>query len=77
MKLDRSIWIFGFLAFFLALAPFYPEPHLFGKIQWLIGGAVGMKPVDWYDLAIHGLPISIFLLLIGFNLGRQLKTGNR
>lgn len=40
----------------LGLAPFVPEPHFFGKVKWLMGGAVGMKPMDWFDLAMHGTP---------------------
>ncbi|MCB0476800.1 MAG: hypothetical protein KDC84_01475 [Crocinitomicaceae bacterium] len=39
----------------LGLAPFTP-PHIIGKIQWVMGGAVGMKPMDWFDLFLHGLP---------------------
>ncbi|PHN07129.1 hypothetical protein [Flavilitoribacter nigricans] len=45
----------------LGLAPFTPEPHLWGKLRWLWGGAVGMQPMDWFDLLLHGLP---WLLLI-------------
>lgn len=44
----------------LGLAPFFPEPHIVGKLRWLMGGAVGMKPIDWLDLVQHGFP---FLLL--------------
>lgn len=40
----------------LGLAPFLPEPHLFGKIKWVLGGADGMQPMDWFDLAMHGAP---------------------
>ena len=40
----------------LGLAPFFPEPHILGKIRWVAGGAVGMQPVDWFDLLQHGLP---------------------
>ncbi|RMG55822.1 MAG: hypothetical protein D6722_27325 [Bacteroidetes bacterium] len=40
----------------LGLAPFYPEPHIWGKIQWVMGGAVGMQPMDWFDLVLHGTP---------------------
>lgn len=40
----------------LGLAPFAPEPHLFGKLRWVAGGAVGMGPIDWFDLAMHGAP---------------------
>lgn len=43
------------LALTIGLAPFTP-PHIVGKLQWLFGGAVGMKPMDWFDLFLHGLP---------------------
>ncbi|MFK5971876.1 MAG: hypothetical protein QM485_01215 [Flavobacteriaceae bacterium] len=44
----------------LGLAPFFPEPHLWGKLKWVVGGAIGMQFKDWFDLIFHGLP---FLLL--------------
>lgn len=40
----------------LGLAPFLPEPHLWGKLKWVFGGAVGMTPMDWFDLLLHGSP---------------------
>ena len=40
----------------LGLAPFRPEPHLFGKLRWVLGGADGMVAMDWFDLALHGAP---------------------
>jgi hypothetical protein len=40
----------------LGLAPFMPEPHLWGKLKWVAGGAVGMQPMDWFDLVFHGFP---------------------
>lgn len=40
----------------LGLAPFFPEPHLWGKIKWIAGGAIGMKPMDWFDVLLHGFP---------------------
>ena len=45
----------------LGLAPFFPEPHIWGKIRWVAGGAVGMEPMDWLDLLWHGAP---WILLI-------------
>lgn len=45
----------------VGLAPYYPEPHLWGKLKWVAGGAVGMTALDYFDLIFHGLP---FLLLI-------------
>lgn len=48
----------------LGLAPFVPEPHLLGKLRWVAGGAIGMQPMDWFDLAWHGLPWVLLLRLI-------------
>jgi hypothetical protein len=48
----------------LGLAPFNPEPHILGKIRWISGGAVGMKPVDWFDTLLHGIPWLLLLRLI-------------
>ena len=47
----------------LGLAPFFPEPHIFGKVQWVMGGAVGMGPIDWFDFVWHGLPWVLLLRL--------------
>lgn len=49
---------------FLGLAPFYPEPHLFGKLRWLAGGAKGMGIMDWFDLFWHGWPWVLLLRLV-------------
>jgi len=48
----------------LGLAPFWPEPHLVGKLRWVAGGAIGMQPLDWLDLAWHGLPWVLLLRLL-------------
>jgi hypothetical protein len=45
----------------LGLAPFFPEPHIAGKIRWIAGGAVGMQAIDWFDALFHGFP---WLLLV-------------
>ncbi len=73
MKIDRSIRMFGVLSLALALAPFYPEPHLFGKIRWVMGGAVGMQPMDWFDLVLHGGPMLVTLFWLGISIGRQMN----
>lgn len=44
------------LSLTLGLAPFFPEPHIWGKIRWIAGGANGMQPMDWFDVCLHGLP---------------------
>lgn len=51
----------------LGLAPFFPEPHLFGKIKWVLGGADGMQVMDWFDLAMHSAPW-IWLIVEGVRL---------
>ncbi len=47
----------------LGLAPYVPEPHIWGKLRWLAGGARGMQPIDWFDLFLHGLPWLLLLQL--------------
>jgi hypothetical protein len=46
----------------LGLAPFFPEPHIWGKVRWIWGGAVGMQGIDWFDFFLHGTP---WFFLIG------------
>jgi hypothetical protein len=46
----------------LGLAPFFPEPHILGKLKWIFGGAEGMKFMDWFDVFLHGSPW-IFLMI--------------
>lgn len=56
-KKDRERIIVAVLACLtLGLAPFVPEPHIIGKIKWVIGGAEGMETMDRLDLAMHGAP---------------------
>jgi hypothetical protein len=38
------------------LLPFSAEPHIVGKVRWVMGGAVGMQPMDYFDLFLHGSP---------------------
>jgi hypothetical protein len=48
----------------LGLAPFSPEPHIVGKIKWLIGGGEGMGAMDYFDLLLHGAPWIYLIVLI-------------
>ena len=57
----------------LGLAPFTPEPHILGKLRWVAGGAVGMAPMDWLDLAFHGAPWVWLLGTAIVDLGRGLR----
>lgn len=54
-----ALWLIASLT--LGLAPFAPEPHIWGKIKWVMGGAEGMKSADWFDLLMHGLPWVLLL----------------
>ncbi len=69
---DWKFVIFACLT--LGLAPFYPEPHFFGKLRWVAGGAVGMGPMDWFDFVFHGLPWLLLFRLLLMTAYRQLKT---
>lgn len=51
----------------LGLAPFYPESHIWGKVKWILGGAQGMRAVDWFDALMHGAPW-VYLLFIVTNI---------
>jgi hypothetical protein len=48
----------------LGLAPFFPEPHLWGKLKWVAGGAKGMALIDWFDLVFHGFPWLLLIRLV-------------
>lgn len=49
------------LALVLALAPFSPEPHLWEKSKMLFAGTL-VKPIDIFDLFLHGAPLLILVL---------------
>ena len=59
-KKSSNILRFLIYSLTLGLAPFYPEPHIIGKVQWVMGGAVGMQPLDWFDFVLHGTPWVMF-----------------
>ena len=61
--------IAGILCLAPGLLPFN-EPHIWGKLKWLMGGAKGMKGLDWFDLFLHGLPwvyLASLILLFGWS----------
>ena len=51
----------------IGLAPFFPEPHIYGKLKWMLGGAEGMTIMDWFDVLLHGLPFVLLIRLIYIN----------
>ena len=55
----------------LGLAPFFPEPHLWGKIKWIAGGAEGMQLMDWWDTVMHGFPFVLAIRLTFLSIFRK------
>jgi hypothetical protein len=45
----------------LGLAPFVPVPHVLEKLAMLARGQL-VRPIDWFDLLMHGSP---WVILIG------------
>lgn len=64
MKLLNDYRIILLLCLTLGLAPFFPEPHILGKLQWIFGGAKGMQLRDWFDVLFHGFPWILLIRLI-------------
>ncbi|MCO4818508.1 MAG: hypothetical protein KC517_02710 [Bacteroidetes bacterium] len=60
-KIRNNTRLFLLASLTLGLAPFVPEPHIWGKIKWVLGGANGMSPMDWLDFIMQGSP---FVLLV-------------
>jgi hypothetical protein len=58
----------------LGLAPFVPEPHIIGKLRWVLGGAEGMQLIDYFDLVFHGFPW-ILLIRLGVLKSKQMLNG--
>ena len=45
----------------LGLAPFMPEPHVWEKLKMLADGSLH-KPIDIFDLVLHGTPWVLVLI---------------
>ncbi len=74
MKADNNrIRLALILSLTLGLAPFVPEPHLVGKIRWVLGGASGMQPMDYFDLLLHGGPWVYLIFLSVLRVNSHLK----
>lgn len=52
------------VCFTLGLAPFRPEPHIWGKLKWIAGGAKGMEFIDYWDTFMHGAPWILLIYLL-------------
>ena len=56
------------------LLPFSAEPHIVGKVRWVMGGAVGMQPLDYFDLVLHGSPFVYLVYVLVKMLRESLST---
>ena len=54
----------------LGLMPFFPEPHIWGKLKWILGGASGMKFLDWFDVLLHGTPFILLIRIVFIKISR-------
>jgi hypothetical protein len=72
MKWLDSIPLFVLLplAVLMALAPFVPEPHLWEKLKMLAAGTL-VKPIDIFDLFLHGTPLLLLALKLLSGLSRK------
>jgi hypothetical protein len=49
------------VAVLMALAPFFPEPHLWEKLKMLSRGDL-TRPLDIFDLVMHATPLVLLAL---------------
>jgi hypothetical protein len=63
-------WLLIAGSFTLGLAPFVPLPHLFEKLQMLTDGTLS-RPIDIFDLVMHGTFPVFALLKLGLALSRR------
>lgn len=68
MQLLNNWRIILLLCLTLGLAPFFPEPHIWGKLKWIAGSAEGMKAADWFDVLLHGFPFVLLFRLLKIKL---------
>jgi hypothetical protein len=71
-RLDEiPIFMLVIAAFFLGIAPIFPEPHLWEKLKMLAAGTL-VRPLDIFDLLMHGAPTLLLILRLA-RLGRSKK----
>ena len=73
IRKNLGLWVL--LSLSLGLAPFAPEPHIWGKLKWIAGGAKGMQAVDWFDAIMHGAPWLLLILSLLLQVRYKLKKG--
>jgi len=74
MNILNNLRLILILCLTLGLAPYFPEPHIWGKIRWILGGAVGMKPMDYFDFLFHGTPFFLLIRYLVLNGVKKVKN---
>lgn len=69
--INTKYWVL--LSLTLGLAPFFPEPHIWGKLKWLAGGANGMQFMDWFDVFLHGTPWVLLIVSLVYQFSSKMK----
>ncbi len=67
---DISLPMIVLVCLTLGLAPFFPEPHIWEKLKMLLAGTL-VKPLDMFDLLMHGTPF----VVVALELGRMKRGG--
>lgn len=68
--LDQVSWTLILVACAtIGLSPFAP-PHLWEKLQMLAAGELS-RPLDWFDLVLHGAPWALLFLKAGATFGAR------
>jgi len=71
MSLSKNWKFVVLLCLTLGLAPFFPEPHILGKLKWILGGARGMQFIDWFDVFLHGFPFVLLIWIIALKIKKN------
>ncbi len=58
------------LVLLLGFAPFYPQPHIVGKLRMFLAGTL-KKPIDVFDLFWHAWPFALLAYRIFRDIRRQ------
>lgn len=73
LRNNKTVFFALLLSLSLGLAPFSPEPHIIGKVRWILGGAHGMQVMDYFDLLLHGFPwVLLFIAVV-----KKIKSPSR
>jgi hypothetical protein len=61
------------VALVMGLAPFGAQPHLLEKLGMLVDGTL-TRPIDIFDLMLHGGPAALLLLRASIDAWQMLKS---